>query len=96
MTDNTRHEPQEEYAGPATLVAGDVELAVDADLRGHVEPIDGRFHWYGRLAASPALAEVSSGSTVTLSTEHGAAQGRLNDIDPWGRPRVSGVGRPPF
>jgi hypothetical protein len=92
----THHEPQEQYAGPATLVAGEAELTVEADLRGRFEPIDGRFHWYGRLAPSPGLDQVSSGSTVTLTTEHGSAQARLSDVDPWGRPRVTGVGTPPF
>jgi hypothetical protein len=94
------HEEQEEYSGPATLVAdrdGEaVELEVEADLRGRFEPIDGRFHWYGRLAASPELEKVGSGATVTLTTTHGSAQARLSDIDPWGRPRVTGLGTPPF
>ncbi|MDF1606454.1 DUF4873 domain-containing protein [Nocardioides sp. YIM 152315] len=90
------HEAREEYAGPATLVAGEAELVVEVDLRGRFEPIDGRFHWYGRLAAAPELGEVRPGSTVTLTTEHGSAEGRLNDVDPWGRPRISGLGRPPF
>ena len=96
MTSMTHHEAQEEYAGPATVVAGDVRIEVEADLRGRFEPIDGRFHWYGRLAANPALDELGSGSTVTVTTEHGAAEGRLSDADPWGRLRLTGLGRPPF
>ncbi|MBB3041085.1 DUF4873 domain-containing protein [Nocardioides sp. LMS-CY] len=93
---DTRHAPREQYAGPATLIAGEVRLEVEADLRGRFEPIDGRFHWYGRLAAATGLDRIGSGATVTLATEHGSADGRLSDIDPWGRPRVSGLGRPPF
>jgi hypothetical protein len=92
----TRHEPQEEYAGPSTVTTGEVRIPVDADLRGRFDPIDGRFHWYGRLAASPDLDALGAGSTVTVTTEHGAAEGRLSDTDPWGRLRVSGTGRPPF
>ena len=66
-------------------------------LRGHFEPIDGRFHWWGRIAADERLdAEHSSGSTVTLVTPHGEAEGRLSDVDPWGRFRIAGTGRPPF
>ena len=38
----------------------------------------------------------TSGATVTLVTPHGAAQARLSDVDPWGRFRVSGTGKPPF
>lgn len=92
----TKHEPQEEYAGPATLVAGDVTVELEARLRGRFDPIDGRFHWYGRLAASPALAELGSGTTLVVTTEHGSAEGRISDVDPWGRFRVTGLGRPPF
>ncbi|MGH3360903.1 MAG: DUF4873 domain-containing protein [Nocardioides sp.] len=87
------HEPGAEYAGPVTVVAGAQSLEVRADLRGGFQPIDGRFHWYGRLAACPGL---SSGVTVTVRTAHGSAEGRLSDVDPWGRLRVSGLGRPPF
>ena len=92
----SRHEPQEEYAGPATIAGGGTSVEVEADLRGRFEPIDGRFHWYGRLSASAALDELGSGATVSVTTEHGTAEGRLSDVDPWGRLRVTGVGRPPF
>lgn len=89
------HERREEYAGAATLSGsiGDVEVTVD--LRGVFQPTDGRFHWYGRVTASPDLGDVS-GATVTLRTEHGSAEARLSDVDPWGRFRITGVGRPPF
>ena len=87
------HEPEEQYDGPATIADTEVEVL----LRGHFEPIDGRFHWWGRIAANERLdAEQTSGATVTLVTPHGKADGRLSDVDPWGRLRISGTGRPPF
>ena len=43
---------EDDYRGPATLVADDREIPVEVVLRGHFQPIDGRFHWYGRLSAS--------------------------------------------
>jgi len=87
------HEPEEQYDGPATIAGTDVEVV----LRGQFEPIDGRFHWWGRIAANERLdAAYSSGSTVTLVTPHGRADGRLSDVDPWGRLRIAGTGRPPF
>lgn len=89
----TLHEAGAEYAGPVSVVAGETVVEVDATLRGAFQPIDGRFHWYGRLGATDALA---SGATVTLRTAHGEATGRLSDLDPWGRLRVAGTGRPPF
>ena len=87
------HEPEEQYDGPARIADTEVEVL----LRGHFEPIDGRFHWWGRIASDERLdAEHSSGSTVTLVTPHGEAEGRLSDVDPWGRFRIAGTGRPPF
>ena len=83
----------EAYDGPATIAGTPVEVR----LRGHFEPIDGRFHWWGRVATNEALdAAHASGARITLVTPHGEAAGRLTDLDPWGRFRVSGTGRPPF
>jgi hypothetical protein len=90
--------PPEEYAGPAEVASGeDNSLPVDVQLRGHFEPLDGKFHWYGRVTADADLSgRHHSGETVTLTTAHGKAEGRLSDVDPWGRFRISGTGRPPF
>ena len=49
-----------------------------------------------RIAVDTALDAVRSGSPVLLRTGHGEAAGKVADIDPWGRFRVSGTGRPPF
>ncbi|MBM7519233.1 DUF4873 domain-containing protein [Nocardioides nitrophenolicus] len=90
------HEPREAYDGPAVLVVADAEHPVSVTLRGAFQPLDGHFHWYGRIAVDAALDEVRSGSAVTLRTPHGEAGGKVADVDPWGRFRVSGTGRPPF
>ena len=82
----------QQYDGPARLGAIEVEVR----LRGHFQPIDGRFHWWGRIATDPSLDVHTSGSSVTLETPHGTAEGRLSDVDPWGRFRISGTGKPPF
>jgi hypothetical protein len=87
------HEPQEEYAGPATLDVDGTPTLVEVHLRGGFQPIDGHFHWQGRVLTP---LEVRSGATVVLTTEHGSAAGRLSDLDPWGRYRIAGVGQPPF
>jgi len=87
------HHPEEQYDGPATVS----DTPVEVRLRGHFEPIDGHFHWWGRIGSNERLdEEQTSGSTVTLVTPHGRAEGRLSDVDPWGRFRISGTGRPPF
>jgi hypothetical protein len=89
--------PADEYAGTATVSTEDSTTEVEVQLRGFFEPLDGRFHWYGRIATNPELTDtVRSGATVVLATPHGQAAGKLSDVDPWGRFRVSGTGQPPF
>lgn len=93
------HQPShtEGYDGPATVSADDVVLEVEVTVRGGFQPIDGRYHWYGRLARDGRLDELGrSGVTVVLTTPGGRAEGRLSDVDPWGRYRIAGMGRPPF
>lgn len=84
------------YAGPVTVRAGTASVSVSARLTGYFEPIDGRFHWYGRLPATPALDDLGPGAEVEVATPHGTSRGRLSDPDPWGRLRVAGLGRPPY
>jgi hypothetical protein len=86
------------YTGPATLVLNDREVPVDVDLRGHFQPIDGRYHWYGRLAANDELDELVAGRkrTAVLRTDTGEATGEVSDQDPWRRYRITGVSTPPF
>ncbi|QRP45041.1 DUF4873 domain-containing protein [Amycolatopsis sp. FDAARGOS 1241] len=86
------------YAGPATLVVDDAELAVEVDLRGYFQPIDGYYHWYGRVAVSPELASAVGGRKKPCTIRVGAltASGQLSDPDPWGRYRITGTSTPPF
>jgi hypothetical protein len=91
------HLPQEEYDGPAEILLDGRSIGVAVALRGHFEPIDGRFHWWGRVHSCPELDDAArSGAVVVLRTPHGSADGRLSDVDPWGRFRLTGTGRPPF
>lgn len=89
---------EEGYSGAVTLVVNEHEIAGEAELRGHVDPIDGRYHWYGRVSANPDLDALMSGPVaVELRTPEGSATAtKLGDADTWGRLRISGVGRPPF
>lgn len=86
----------EEYAGPAVLVAGEITIPATVRLRRHFDPIDGLFHWYGRLDADPAVDALGNGARVILRTGGGEAPGHLRDVDPWGRFRVEGTGAAPF
>jgi hypothetical protein len=87
------HEPGEQYSGPAEILDGKESVRVEVDVRGGFQPIDGHFHWYGRVGTHDRL---TSGDRVTIRTGRGEAQGRLSDVDPWGRLRIAGIGQPPF
>lgn len=88
----------DDYRGPCTVLCGEEELSAEVVLRGYFQPIDGRFHWYGRLVRQPEISEFARGGKheVVLTTPEGQAVGVLSDPDPWDRYRIAGVGRPPF
>lgn len=86
------------YDGPGELVHDGVAIAVTVTLRGHFDPISGSYSWYGRVAASPQVAQLAAASVrqVVLRTPHADVLTSLSDVDPWGRPRVEGFGAAPF
>jgi hypothetical protein len=86
------------YTGPARLRIGGREFDVRAELRGHFEPIDGRYHWYGRIARDDEVAAVvgQGRASAALTTTDGSAPCELSDPDPWRRYRVTGISTPPF
>ena len=86
------------YDGPAEVIDGSEVIPVTVKLRGHFDPISGKYNWYGRVAASPQVAAlVERGARrVRLRTPHAEVDTALSDVDPWGRPRVEGFGPTPF
>src|SRR4051794_10787079 len=70
----TEHD-EDGYEGPATLRVEDTELAVDVVLAGNFEPIDGKYHWYGRILASAELTELVGArkAAASIRTPHGTA-----------------------
>ncbi|XVS65364.1 DUF4873 domain-containing protein [Actinosynnema sp. CA-299493] len=93
------HEHDEEgYTGAAVLVFDEREVPVSVQLRGYFQPIDGRYHWYGRVGANEQVTELVEGGarTALLRTPDGSATGSLTDPDPWLRYRVAGTSTPPF
>jgi hypothetical protein len=86
------------YTGPATLIIDERELAVDVELRGHFQPIDGRYRWYGRVRQNAELSALLAGRkrAAVLRTPVGEAEGELSDPDPWDRYRIMGASTPPF
>jgi hypothetical protein len=88
----------EGYEGPAILIVDESTMDVNVVLRGYFEPIDGRYHWYGRIRASDQVSELLDGKNkpAVLRTPEGEAAGQLSDPDTWGRYRIAGTSRPPF
>jgi hypothetical protein len=86
------------YQGPAVLIDGTNEIAVDVTLAGRFEPISGHYGWYGRVAASDEVAALIAAGVrkIVLRTPYRAVETTLSDVDPWGRPRVEGFGAAPF
>lgn len=92
------------YDGPATLHLGDRDNGDDGEdredhavrirLTGHLDPIDGRYHWQGMVFAE--LPGDISGRSVQVSIGERSAAGRITERTPWGSYAIAGVGTPPF
>jgi hypothetical protein len=89
---------EEGYDGPAELIDGPRTVPVEVQLRGHFDPISGKYSWYGRVATTPEVSELMADGArkVRLRTPHAEVDTALSDVDPWGRPRVEGFGAAPF
>lgn len=87
------------YAGVAILRSGEYEATSPVRLAGHLEPLDGKYHWYGTvddLEIGAALKKMPRGS-VTVSVGGGTdAPALVTDKTVWGTYRLVGVGAPPF
>src|SRR5215472_1830349 len=88
----------EGYVGTAVLEVDRSRFDVQVRLRGHFQPIDGRYHWYGRIDAHEGLDELlgSGKARGVLTTAEGSAPCELSEPDPSHRYRVTGISTPPF
>jgi len=86
------------YEGTAVLEVDRSRFDVQVRLRGHFQPIDGRYHWYGRIDAHEGLDELlgSAKASGMLTTAEGSAPCELSEPDPSRRYRVTGLSTPPF
>jgi len=94
----TNAPPDDGYSGAARLTIGDARFDVRVELRGHFEPIDGRYHWYGRVASNDALDDKLGGAKASgvLETPHGSSPCEVAEPDTWQRYRLTGCSTPPF
>jgi len=86
------------YEGTAVLEVDRSRFDVQVRLRGHFQPIDGCYHWYGRIDAHEGLDELlgSGKARGVLTTAEGSAPCELSESDPSHRYRVTGISTPPF
>lgn len=84
------------YDGAATLTIAGFEHPVRVRLTGHLDPIDGLYHWQGTVF-SPLTDEVcKQARTATLTVGARSAPARIVEQTPWGTHSVAGVGAPPY
>ncbi|MDF0529030.1 DUF4873 domain-containing protein [Tsukamurella sp. 8F] len=87
------------YSGPACMTSGESAFTVPVRLSGHLEPLDGHYHWYGTVddpEAGAQLKKAKKGS-VTLAIGDGpTVPAAVTERTGWGSYRVEGTGGPPF
>jgi hypothetical protein len=89
----------EGYAGPAALSASGAVVTVQVRLSGRIEPLDGRYHWAGRIAPHEAVTRLFDAglrSAALRIADQDSVQVRLSEVDPWGAVRVSATSAPPW
>jgi hypothetical protein len=86
---------EESYEGPATLTAADTCAQVRVHLAGHIEPIDGQYHWQGTVFDHLPM-ELVRARSVTLTVGEHSAPARITEETPQGTHSIAGVGSPPF
>jgi hypothetical protein len=65
-------------------------------LTGHLDAIDGRYHWQGTVFEALPDAARGRSAGVTLTIEDRTAAARIVEQTPWGTHMIAGVGDPPF
>jgi Domain of unknown function (DUF4873) len=81
------------YDGPATLTGADACEQVRVRLTGHIDPIDGQYHWQGTIFGQlPAPLP----KTVTVAVGERSAPARITEQTSQGTHSIAGVGAPPF
>ena len=96
----TAGEDEETYQGAATLTIAGASHPVRVRLTGHLDPIDGHYHWQGTVfsaLADPLPDEtLRQGRAATLTVGNCSAPARIVEQTPWGTHSIAGVGAPPY
>lgn len=84
---------EEVYDGFAILDTGDGDRRVHVRLTGHLDPIDGQYHWRGTILDAPST--VAAGP-VKLSIGARTVDARITERTSQGTHSIAGIGAPPF
>ncbi len=84
------------YDGAATLELAGTRLPVHVRLAGHLDPIDGNYHWQGTVFDPLPPDSLTQSRTATLTVGDRSAPARIVEQTPWGTHSVAGVGAPPY
>ncbi|WP_431233176.1 DUF4873 domain-containing protein [Mycolicibacterium psychrotolerans] len=82
------------YDGEAELDVAGVRCLVRVRLAGHLNPIDGQYHWQGLAYGAPDT--VAAGKPAQLTIGNRSVAVKLVERVPSGQLMVSGVGSPPY
>jgi hypothetical protein len=88
-----------DFVGDAVLCGGDVRVPVRVTLSGYVDPLDGRFHWGGRIDPDERVVGLLRAGRRDVTLRVGDAQplpARLTEADPWGGVILAATGQPPW
>jgi hypothetical protein len=84
------------YDGPADMRVDDVDHAVRVRLTGHIDPIDGKYHWRGMVFELMPETALRLPKPVAVTIGGRTSQAQLTEVTPWGTHAVAGVGTPPY
>ena len=93
--DSDAGQDRDPYDGPAVLRVGETDHTVRVRLLGHLEPIDGQYHWQGMIFGD-LPDHVLKQPKTTLTVAGRVTQARITERTPQGNYGVVGVGAPPF
>jgi cation diffusion facilitator CzcD-associated flavoprotein CzcO len=84
------------YDGMATLTFDDADRRVRVRLTGHVDPLDGHYHWQGTVFDPLPSDLLRRSRQVMLDAGARSAPARITEQTPQGVHSIAGVGAPPF
>ena len=84
------------YDGPATVTMADICREVRVRITGHIDPIDGQYHWQGTLFGQFPADLLARIRTLTLMVGDRSVSARITEKTPQGTYSIAGVGAPPF